>query len=47
MPYSPVKNIDFSKISVYFGNYTFWYESRQLALRQRSATNKKAEDKIK
>ena len=40
-------DIDFSKIRLYTGNYTFWYESSQLALRQRQAANKKAEEKRK
>lgn len=40
-------DIDFGKIKVFTGNYTFWYESSQLALRQRQAANKKAEDKKK
>jgi len=42
-----VVDIDFSKIKIYSGNYTFWYESSQLALKQRSDANKKAEDKRK
>lgn len=42
-----IADIDFSKIKVFTGNYTFWYESSQLALRQRQAANKKAEDKKK
>ena len=42
-----VCDIDYSKINIYSGNYTFWYESSQLALRQRSDQNKKAEDKKK
>ncbi|MBC7391292.1 MAG: ATP-binding cassette domain-containing protein [Opitutaceae bacterium] len=42
-----VVDIDFSKIQMFSGNYTFWYESSQLALRQRSDQNKKAEDKRK
>ncbi len=42
-----VADIDFGKINVYTGNYTFWYESSQLALRQRSDQNKKIEDKRK
>lgn len=42
-----IADIDFNKISVYTGNYTFWYESSQLALRQRSDQNKKMEDKRK
>lgn len=40
-------DIDFGDIKLYTGNYTFWYESRQLALSQRSSANKKAEDKKK
>ena len=40
-----VSDIDFSKINHYSGNYTFWYESSQLAARQRSQQNKKAEEK--
>jgi len=42
-----VADIDFGKIQLYSGNYTFWYESSQLALRQRTAHNKKAEVKKK
>jgi ATPase subunit of ABC transporter with duplicated ATPase domains len=42
-----IVDIDFSKIKLFTGNYTFWYESSQLALRQRQAANKKAEDKRK
>lgn len=41
-----VADIDFGKISIYSGNYTFWYETSQLLLRQRAEQNKKAEDKI-
>jgi ATPase subunit of ABC transporter with duplicated ATPase domains len=41
-----VVDIDFGKIHIYTGNYTFWYESSQLLLKQRSDQNKKAEDKI-
>lgn len=40
-------DIDFSKINVFTGNYTFWYQSSQLAARQRADKNKKAEDKKK
>ncbi len=40
-------DIDFKKIKLYTGNYSFWYQSSQLALRQKSAANKKAEDKRK
>ncbi len=42
-----VADIDFGKMQLYSGNYTFWYESSQLALRQRSDQNKKVEDKRK
>src|ERR1035437_3508383 len=38
-------DIDFGKISVYSGNYSFWYEMSQLKLKQRSDANKKTEDK--
>ena len=42
-----IVDIDFSKINTYTGNYTFWYESSQLALKQKLAQNKKTEDKRK
>jgi len=42
-----IVDIDFGKIKIYSGNYTFWYESSQLALKQRSDAGKKAEDKRK
>jgi ATPase subunit of ABC transporter with duplicated ATPase domains len=42
-----IADIDFAKIQLYTGNYNFWYESSQLALRQRSDQNKKVEDKRK
>jgi ATPase subunit of ABC transporter with duplicated ATPase domains len=42
-----IVDIDFGKIKQFTGNYTFWYESSQLALRQRQNANKKAEDKRK
>ena len=42
-----IVDIDFSKIQLYTGNYSFWYESSQLAARQRSDQNKKTEDKRK
>ncbi|MEC9108824.1 MAG: ATP-binding cassette domain-containing protein [Bacteroidota bacterium] len=42
-----ISDIDFGKINHYSGNYTFWYESSQLALRQRMQQNKKAEEKKK
>ena len=40
-------DIDFGKIQLFTGNYTFWYESSQLAARQRADQNKKLEDKRK
>ncbi|WP_293872451.1 ATP-binding cassette domain-containing protein [Flavobacterium sp.] len=40
-----ISDIDFSKINHYSGNYTFWYESSQLAARQKAQQNKKAEEK--
>lgn len=42
-----IADIDFGKMNLYSGNYTFWYESSQLALRQRAQQNKKAEEKAK
>jgi ATPase subunit of ABC transporter with duplicated ATPase domains len=42
-----VADVDRSKISIYTGNYTFWYESSQLAARQQSDKNKKMEEKRK
>lgn len=42
-----ISDIDFGKINHYTGNYTFWYESSQLAARQRAQQNKKAEEKAK
>lgn len=42
-----IVDIDFKKVKMYTGNYTFWYESSQLALRQRNSANKKAEEKKK
>ena len=42
-----VVDIDFGKMTIYTGNYTFWYESSQLALKQRADQNKKAEDRVK
>ena len=42
-----ISDIDFGKINHFTGNYTFWYESSQLALRQKSQQNKKAEEKKK
>lgn len=40
-------DIDYNKISLFAGNYSFWYESSQLALRQQQQQNKKAEEKRK
>ena len=42
-----ISDIDFGKINHFSGNYTFWYESSQLAARQRAQQNKKAEEKKK
>ena len=42
-----ISDIDFGKINHYSGNYTFWYESSQLAARQRAQQNKKAQEKAK
>lgn len=42
-----IVDIDYGKIKLFSGNYTFWYESSQLALRQQAAQNKKAEEKKK
>lgn len=42
-----IVDIDFSKLTTYSGNYTFWYESSQLALKQKQTANKKAETKKK
>jgi ATPase subunit of ABC transporter with duplicated ATPase domains len=42
-----IVDIDFSAIKLYTGNYSFWYQSSQLALSQRSSSNKKAEEKKK
>ena len=41
-----IADLDFEKITIYPGNYDFWYESSQLALRQAKESNKKKEDKI-
>lgn len=40
-------DIDYNKISLFAGNYSFWYQSSQLALRQQQQANKKAEEKKK
>ncbi|MFC4871694.1 ABC-F family ATP-binding cassette domain-containing protein [Negadavirga shengliensis] len=42
-----IVDIDFGKINIYSGNYSFWYESSQLAAKQKSDQNKKAEEKRK
>lgn len=42
-----IADIDYGKIQLYAGNYDFWYESSQLAIRQMKEANKKKEDKIK
>ena len=42
-----IADIDYGKINHFSGNYTFWYESSQLATRQRAQQNKKAEEKKK
>jgi len=42
-----IVDIDFSKLTTFSGNYTFWYESSQLVLKQRQTANKKAETKKK
>jgi ATPase subunit of ABC transporter with duplicated ATPase domains len=42
-----IADLDFKKITLYGGNYSFWYESSQLAAKQKADQNKKAEDKKK
>ena len=42
-----ITDIDFGKIKIFTGNYSFWYESSQLAARQKANQNKKAEEKKK
>ncbi|SHM74051.1 ATPase components of ABC transporters with duplicated ATPase domains [Cyclobacterium lianum] len=42
-----IVDIDFGKINIYSGNYSFWYESSQLAAKQKADQNKKAEEKRK
>ena len=42
-----ISDIDFSKIQLFTGNYSFWYQSSQLASSQRNSANKKAEEKKK
>lgn len=40
-------DLDYSKLNLYSGNYSFWYQASQLATRQRAQANKKAEEKKK
>ena len=42
-----IADIDYGKITLYAGNYDFWYESSQLMIRQMKEANKKKEEKIK
>lgn len=42
-----IADVDFGRIKIYPGNYDFWYESSQLALKQAKEANKKKEEKIK
>ena len=42
-----IADLDYSKLNLYTGNYSFWYQASQLATRQRQQANKKAEDKKK
>ncbi|MBP7389526.1 MAG: ATP-binding cassette domain-containing protein [Chitinophagales bacterium] len=42
-----IVDIDYSKMTIYSGNYSFWYQSSQLVARQKADANKKAEDRIK
>jgi len=42
-----IVDVDFAKVKLFTGNYSFWYESSQLALKQRQDQNKKTEDKRK
>ena len=42
-----VADVDFQKVQMFSGNYSFWYETSQLALRQRQESNKRKEDKVK
>src|SRR5579871_1178239 len=41
-----IADIDFGKVTLYSGNYTFWYETSQIALGQRTASNKRKEEQI-
>ena len=42
-----IADIDYKQVTLYAGNYDFWYESSQLMLRQAKEQNKKSEEKIK
>ena len=42
-----IVDLDYSKLNLYTGNYSFWYQASQLATRQRQQANKKAEEKKK
>jgi len=42
-----IADIDFGKISLYTGNYTFWYQASELVLKQKREQNRKSEDKMK
>ena len=42
-----IGDLDYAKLNLYTGNYSFWYQASQLATRQRNQANKKAEDKKK
>ena len=42
-----IADVDFQKVTLFTGNYSFWYETSQLALRQRQESNRKKEDKMK
>jgi ATPase subunit of ABC transporter with duplicated ATPase domains len=42
-----IVDIDYGKMTIYSGNYSFWYQSSQLVARQKADSNKKAEDRIK
>jgi ATPase subunit of ABC transporter with duplicated ATPase domains len=42
-----IGDLDYAKLNLYTGNYSFWYQASQLATRQRAQANKKAEEKKK
>jgi ATPase subunit of ABC transporter with duplicated ATPase domains len=42
-----IADVDFQKVTLFSGNYTFWYETSQMALRQRQASNQKKQDQMK